>query len=174
MRKVILSVAVSLDGFIEGPHGEYDWCPPPSQKEMNEFMSCIDTIFFGRKSFEMMGPSAFPGKKIYVFSTSQQQVDGKDVHLVSENLLPTVAQLKREKGKDIWLFGGASLVTTFINEGLVDEMWLGLVPVVLGEGKPLFQDIKQRNYFSVTEAKMSSGFISAKYKYKVMDSNLKQ
>lgn len=173
MKKVILSVAVSLDGLIEGPHGEYDWCPPPSQKEMSEFMSGIDAIFFGRKSFEMMGPSAFPGKKVYVFSKSKQHIGGKDVHLVSGNLLTTVAQLKREEGKDIWLFGGASLITTFINEGLVDEMWLGLVPVVLGDGKPLFQDIKQRNYFSVTEAKMSGGFISAKYK-KVMDSNLEQ
>jgi dihydrofolate reductase len=155
MRKVILSVAVSLDGFIE-------------------FMSCIDTIFFGRKSFEMMGPSAFPGKKIYVFSKSKQKIDGKDVHLVGENLLTIVTQLKKEEGKDIWLFGGASLITTFINEGLVDEMWLGLVSVVLGDGKPLFQNINSRNYFSVTEAKMNGGFISAKYKYKVMDSNLKQ
>ena len=67
MRKVILSVAVSLDGFIEGTNGEYDWFPPPSENEMKEFLDGIDIIFMGRKSYEMAGTSMFPDKTCYVF-----------------------------------------------------------------------------------------------------------
>ncbi|MEK6783215.1 MAG: dihydrofolate reductase family protein [Bacteroidota bacterium] len=166
MRKVILSVALSLDGFIEGPNGEYDWCPPPSQKVMDDFMSKIDFIFLGRKSFEMMGSSAFPGKVLYVFSNSLKLEERKDIRLMSGDIASKVREIKKSEGKDIWLFGGASLVTTFINEGLMDEMWLGLVPVVLGSGKPLFQDIKQRQYFSISEAMPSTGYVSVKYVYK--------
>ncbi len=160
MRKVILSVAISLDGFIEGRNGEYDWCPPPSQKEMNEFLDTIDAIFVGRKSFELLGPSSFPGKKLYVFSNSLKAINGKNVHLINGDSLSKVKDLKNQEGKDIWLFGGANLTTTFMNEGLVDEMWLGMVPVVLGAGKPLFQDIKQRNHFKLTEVTNRRTYLS--------------
>lgn len=160
MKKVILGVAVSLDGFIEGPQGEYDWCPPPSQKEMDDFMGKIDTIFVGRKSFELMGPLAFPEKELFVFSNSLQKADGKNVHLVTGNIIPQVKEIKNKSGKDIWLYGGASLATTLINEGLVDEMWLGMVPVILGKGKPLFSDIRQRTYFNLDSAIPREGYLS--------------
>ncbi len=160
MRKVILGAAVSLDGFIEGPNGEYDWCPPPSQKEMDDFMGKIDSIFFGRKSFELIGASAFPGKELFVFSNSLQKADGKNVHLLSGDIVSQVREIKHKLGKDIWLYGGASLATTFINEGLVDEMWLGMVPIILGKGKPLFSDIRQRTYFNPKEAIPRDGYLS--------------
>lgn len=160
MRKVILSVAVSLDGFIEGPNGEYDWCPPPSSQEMKEFMNKIDAIFFGRKSFELVGPSSFRGKTQYVFSNSLKAMKEKDMHLVSGNAASFVKDLKKQPGKDIWLFGGANLTTTFMNEGLIDEMWLGMVPVVLGSGKPLFQHIRQRNHFKLTEVVNKGTYLS--------------
>ncbi len=160
MRKVILGVAVSLDGFIEGPKGEYYWCPPPSQKEMDDFMSKIDSIFFGRKSFELMGPSAFSEKELFVFSNSLQKADGENVHLVTGNIISQVKEIKNKPGKDIWLYGGASLTTTFINEELVDEMWLGIVPIILGKGKPLFSDIRQRTHFNLKEAIPRDGYLS--------------
>lgn len=163
MRKVILGVAVSLDGFIEGPNGEYDWCPPPSQAEMTKFMRGIDVIFFGRKSFELMGPGAFPGKISYVFSNSLKTISGKDVHLIGRDIVPAVKKIKNSAGKNIWLFGGASLTTTFINEGLVDELWLGLVPIVLGKGKPLFQNINQRTNFMLKKVNQKEGYLSLVY-----------
>ncbi len=163
MRKVILGVAVSLDGFIEGPNGEYDWCPPPSQTEMEAFMNKIDIIFMGRKSFEMMGSAAFPGKVSYVFSNSLKSVKGATI--ISGEIIKAVNEIKNQEGKDIWLFGGASLTTSFINEGLVDEMWLGIVPVILGAGKPLFQNIDQRTFFKFTEAVEKTGYLSVGLKY---------
>lgn len=165
MRKIILGVALSLDGFIEGPNGEYDWCPPPDATEMNEFLAGIDAIFFGRKSFELAGASMFPGKTSYVFSNSLTKVKGKDTYLVGGDIVPVVQKLKEEPGKNIWLFGGASLTTSFINEGLVDELWLGLVPIVLGSGKPLFQNINQRTYFKHTETIRRNGYTSLVFTY---------
>ncbi len=159
MRKVILSVAVSLDGFIEGPNGEYDWCPPPSENEMSDFMNGIDVIFMGRKSYEMAGTSMFSGKQCYVFSKSLKQAKGS-AKIIAENFIDAVNEIKQQPGKDIWLFGGASLTTDFINHQLVDEMWLGLVPIVLGKGKSLFQDIQNRQQFKAISATTSNGYFS--------------
>lgn len=159
MRKVILSVAVSLDGFIEGPQGEYDWCPPPSEDEMNDFMKSVDVIFMGRKSYEMAGTSLFPEKQSYVFSNTIKKAKG-NVKVISGDFIGAVNEIKRQPGKDIWLFGGASLTTDFINHQLVDEMWLGLVPILLGKGKPLFQDINGRQQFKAVSATTSNGYFS--------------
>ena len=150
MRKIILSVAVSLDGFIEGPNGEYDWCPPPSRKEMDNFLQGIDVIFMGRKSYEMAGEFMVPEKMTYVFSNKLKQVRGKNVKLLNGDVMKEVEIIRKQKGKDIWLWGGANLTTTFINQNLVDEMWLGVAPVVLGKGKPLFQNVEQRKHYTIT------------------------
>jgi dihydrofolate reductase len=158
MRKIILSVAVSLDGFIQDANGEYDWCPAPSEKEMAAFLDRIDTIFMGRKSFESFEPKFFPAKNIVVFSNTL--TNQKNITIVNQSFVSRIQSMKNEPGKDIWLYGGASLTTTFINEGLVDEMWLGLVPVLLGNGKPLFQNINQRKYFTLIKVSNSTGYLS--------------
>ncbi len=161
MRKVILSVAVSLDGFIEGPKGEYDWCPPPSKQEMGEFLQSIDTIFMGRKSYELAGVKSFPGKEHYVFSDTLNG-NAKGVNIIRRNMLKTVNLMLLEKGKNIWLFGGANLITTFINENLVDEMWLAFVPIILGGGTPLFQNIYERKKYKLTESKVAGEYLSVR------------
>lgn len=160
MRKIILGVAVSLDGFIEGPNGEYDWCPPPSKGEMDNFLEGIDVVFFGRRSYELFGTADYADKTCYVFSNTLNSVSGKNTHLLSGDVVSAVNKIKAEGGKNIWLWGGASLTTTFINEGLVDEMWLGIVPVVLGKGKPLFQNINQRAYFKIAGVEERKGYLS--------------
>ena len=166
MRKIVLSVAVSLDGFIEGPNGEYDWCPPPSEKEMNDFLNEIDIIFMGRKSYEMAGTSMFPTKECYVFTNTLKKVKGNE-KIISGDFLAAVNKIKQQPGKNIWLFGGASLTTDFINHRLVDEMWLGLVPVILGQGKPLFQEINGRQDFLAESATASNGYFSLTLKRKL-------
>ena len=163
MRKIILSVAVSLDGFIEGSNGEYDWCPPPSQKEMDAFLKEIDIVFMGRKSYERAGEFMMPEKLTYVFSNKLKEVRGSNVKLLNGDEMKEVDTIKKQKGKNIWLFGGASLITTFINNNLVDEMWLGIVPIILGNGKPLFQNMEQRKYFDIISAKKEpKGYLSLK------------
>src|SRR4030095_9703876 len=111
MRKIILGLAVSLDGYIESPNGEYDWCLMDQDYGMSAFFKRIDTIFMGRKSYELalsMGDVAMPGfpkLKEYVFSNTLSKVR-KDATLIHGDITRQVKEIKSEPGKDIWLFGG--------------------------------------------------------------------
>ena len=157
-RRIILDLAVTLDGFIEGKNGEVDWCIMDPEMGFNNFLNQIDTILYGRKSYDLWGQYSpqnddtdtekemwelVHSKEKYVFSRTQTGTENKAI-FINENIIEEVNKLKNQSGKDIWLYGGASLITTFINLGLVDEFRLSVHPVVLGEGKPLFTDIKQR------------------------------
>ncbi|WP_337042098.1 dihydrofolate reductase family protein [Emticicia sp. 17c] len=168
MRKLILGVAVSLDSYIEGPNGEYDWCFTDQDYGLNEFYTRIDTVFVGRKSYEMSfgiegGADAFPKMKEYVFSNTLTSVK-EGTMLISGDIKTAVEKIKQEEGKDIWLFGGASLTSTLMQLHLVDELWLSVHPIILGQGKPLFQDIKERTNLQLVESKVyDTGLVSLKY-----------
>lgn len=178
-RRIILDLAVTLDGFIEGKNGEVDWCIMDAELGFTQFLDQIDTIFYGRKSYDMWGQfnpeneqtdsdkeiwQLIHSKEKYVFSRTQQGTDHKAI-FINERILEEVNQIKNKSGKDIWLYGGASLITTFINLGLVDEFRLSVHPVVLGEGKPLFVDIKQRlNLRMVNTRTFSSGVVQLIYR----------
>lgn len=177
-RKILLDLAVTLDGFIEGENGEIDWCIMDSEMGFIDFLHQIDTILYGRKSYDLWGQFT-PGnedsdtdkeiwelvhsKEKYVFSRTQKGTDNKAI-FINDHILEEVNKLKNKPGKDIWLYGGASLITTFINLGLVDEFRLSVHPVILGEGKPLFIDIKQRlNLQLVNTRTFSSGVVQLIY-----------
>jgi len=168
MRKVILGVAVSLDGFIEGPNGEYDWCVIDPDYSFEEFFKRFDTIFVGRKTYAMSaqmdgGPAGFPKFKEYVFSTTLDKVK-EGATLIKGDLKPEVERIKKEGGKDIWLFGGAGLTTSLMNLGLVDELSLAVYPILLGGGKPLFNNIKDRIKLILVDTKTySTGLVSLTY-----------
>lgn len=171
MRKVILGLAVSLDGFIEGPNGEYDWCFTDQDHGMSEFFKRIDVVFIGRKSYEMSlgmegGDSWMPKMKEYVFSTTLNEVK-KDAILVKGDIKTEVEKIKHEPGKDIWLFGGASLTASLMNLGLVDEIGLAVHPILLGSGKQLFSGIKERIHLELTDTKTwPTGLVSLSYRLK--------
>lgn len=166
MRKIILNVAVSLDGFIEGANGEYDWCFTDGDYGMSEFLANTDTIFFGRKSYELFAASfsnMWSDKKHYVFSNTLQSVPAKAV-LLRGDIETKVLELKKEEGKDIWLFGGASLSTSLIKAGLIDEFLLAVHPVILGAGKALFDGINKRIWLKLAESKTyESGLVQNRY-----------
>ncbi len=169
MRKVILSLAVSLDNFIEGPNGEYDWCFTDQDYGINDFMNRVDTVFMGRKTYELtlkmsdIGIDGFSKLKNYVFSTTLEKVKEGD-SLIRQNIKSEVEQIKNGKGKDIWLFGGAGLTDSLINLGLVDELSLAVHPILLGQGTPLFHGIKSRIRLKLTDSKIySSGLVSLSY-----------
>ncbi|WP_429841644.1 dihydrofolate reductase family protein [Brevibacillus sp. FIR094] len=177
-RRIILDLAVTLDGFIEGKNGEVDWCIMDAEMGFVHFLHQIDTILYGRKSYDLWGQftpemehtdqekeiwGLVHRKEKYVFSKTQKGTDNKAI-FINDNILEVVNQLKNKPGKDIWLYGGASLITTFINLELVDEFRLSVHPVILGEGKPLFMDIKQRvNVKLVNTKTFSSGVVQLIY-----------
>lgn len=170
MRKVILGVAVSLDGFIEGPNGEYDWCFTDQDYGLSNFFKRIDAILMGRKSYEVAqsaaasGPNPWEGIVTYVFSNTLKEVEGKNTHLASGSVAEVMKKIRQKPGKDMWLFGGAALTTTFINERLLDEIWLSVHPILLGSGKPLFQGIRERDNLKLVEHKVyETGLVSLIY-----------
>ena len=172
MRKIILGLAVSLDGFIEGPNGEYDWCFTDQDYGMTEFYKRIDSLFIGRRSYELlltMGDDTMPGfpkLKEYVFSTTIK--DAKPgVIIINDDIKKNIEKIKHEPGKDIWLFGGASLTSSLLNLDLVDEMSLAIHPIILGSGKPLFSEIKNRIPLNLIDTKTySSGLVNLVYSFK--------
>jgi dihydrofolate reductase len=176
-RRIVLDLAVSLDGFIEGINGETDWCIMDKDMDFTEFLSSVDTILYGRKSYDLWG-KYIPGnessdmereiwesvhsKKKYVLSKTLAKIDNGVI--INDNIAEEVNKLKKEPGKDIWLYGGASLITTFMNLGLVDEYRLSIHPVILGAGKPLFVDIKYRQELKlVNNRRSSSGIVQLCY-----------
>jgi len=169
MRKIILQLAVSLDGYIEGPNGEFDWCFMDQDYGMSAFFKRVDTTFMGRKTYElalaMEGeiPAGFPKMKEYVFSKTLKKVK-EGVILIKGNIKKEVEKIKKEKGRDIWLFGGAELISSLMNLQLVDEIILAVHPVILGGGKALFKEIKERTWLTLTDHKIyPSGLVFLTY-----------
>jgi len=177
MRRIILNLAVSLDSYIEGPKGEYDWCFTDQDYGLNDFFTKVDTIIYGRKSYELFGsyvPSEDASEnekelmnkmmkmKKFVFSTTMESTDG--ITVVRGDVLEEVNKIKHMPGKDIFLFGGASLITSFQNLNLIDEYHLAVHPVILGAGLPLFKDITTRKYLKLKDTKVfSSGLVILYY-----------
>jgi len=157
MRKIILDLAVTLDGFIEGPNGEIDWCIMDDDMDFDGFLSSVDTIFYGRISYDAWGNfkpessaddveknlwSNVHSKKKYVFSKQNRQ--DENATFINSGIQTKVEEIKKEAGKDIWLYGGASLIKTFIQSNLVDIYRISVHPIALGSGKPLFEDLTER------------------------------
>lgn len=180
MRKIILSLATSLDGYIEGPNGEVDWMvfTEDTGKALGKFLDEIDTILYGRVSYEVWGSyippeTAAPFEKEfylrtgkmskYVFSASKTNFLGNPVVVQSE-IQQSILAIKQQPGKDIWLYGGAGLITTFVNLDLIDEYRIAVMPIILGSGKPLFADIQKRVKLKLSAANSSdSGFVELRY-----------
>jgi dihydrofolate reductase len=142
MKKIRYSVAMSLDGYIAGPHGEGDWILMDPDIDFEAMTNQFDTMFIGRNSFlamlKMGGGQGTPGMRTYVFSRTLRQQDYPDVTLVAEDWKETVAAIKRQAGKDIWLMGGGLLFRSLLRVGMVDAVEVAVVPVLLGGGIPLF------------------------------------
>lgn len=183
MRKIILNLASSLDGYIEGPDGELDWLVRDEKIDFGDILMDIlsdkDIIFYGRVSYDKWGntqldTNAGPklvkayqllnSKKKYVFSKTKTG-DGTNAIFINDDIKKTVLTIKQENGGNIWLYGGAKIITTFLNLDLIDEYRLAVHPVVLGKGKPLFQHIEKRHKLILLNIKgHSSGVTLMTYK----------
>lgn len=139
MRRVRLSLAMSLDGYIAGPNGESDWIVVDPDIDFGALMGAFDTVLLGRKTYEVtrqQGGGGMPGMQAFVFSHTLRQEDCPGVTLCSDPA-ETVAELRKAPGKDIWLFGGAGLFGSMLDQRLVDAVELAVIPVLLGGGLPL-------------------------------------
>ena len=167
MRRVRYSVAVSLDGYIAGPKGEADWIIMDPEIDFKAIFEQFDTFLLGRRTFEAMGPGSqrgTRGMKTVVFSRTLRQQDYPGVTIVAEGVEETVAALRAESGKDIWLFGGGSLFRSLLDAGLVDTVEVAIMPVLLGEGIPLLAPPAGQKKLHLTGHKIyPTGIVSLEY-----------
>jgi dihydrofolate reductase len=183
MRKIIVQLAMTLDGYIEGPNGEIDWLVRDEATDFGDILSDIlsdkDIIMYGRVSYDKWG-NYQPGENLtqrtkdaykllhskqkYVFSNSKKQ-DQTNAIFINRDIKARVLEIKRQAGKNIWLYGGAKTVSSFLNLDLIDEYRLAVHPVLLGKGKPLFENLTSRRKLILTDVRAhKSGVTLLKYR----------
>ncbi len=152
MRNIILGLGISLDGYIARKNGAVDWLSMDWDYDWTAFFKLIDAVLMGRKSWETalgMTPknkqksNPYDAMETYVFSNTLKTSGVKGVEIVSGDLKEFVGNLKAKDGKNIWLSGGGDLAKSFLSENLVDEIHLGITPLLLGSGLPLFLELER-------------------------------
>ena len=181
MRKVIASEMVTLDGLFAGPNGEIDWFS--WNEEMARYaidlISSVDTLLFGRVTYDLMAsywPSASSPTEDpiiidrmnnlpkIVFSKTLEKIEWKNTKLNKEIVANDVLGLKRQPGKNMVIYGSGSIVSAFMNLGLIDEYHLLVNPVVLGSGKRLFKNLQDIHKLKLARTKtFSNGVVLLQY-----------
>lgn len=188
MRKIIAAMQMSVDGFIEGPKGEVDWID--TWEDPFDLLSQIDTCILGGGMYpgyeqywraifanpESVSP--FTGKVASKGEVDYARFADKTAHVVVSTTMEKVAwnntrivrdieelrQMKQQPGKDMHAVGGATLVSSLMSAGLVDELRLVVRPIVLGGGKAMFKDVKERHALRLLETKpLKSGLVRLTY-----------
>jgi dihydrofolate reductase len=167
-------IAVSLDGFISPPDGGMDWlaglfCPTLNEFRGKTFYDSIDTVIMGNgtyqeiSSFDVDWP--YKDKDTYVLSRRNDNLPSKaNVSYLTENVLEYIRQIKRQDGKDIWLLGGGQTIRLLLNHDLVDELHLCYIPVMFGDGIPLFPSRMKTSRWELRGSKtFESGILKADY-----------
>jgi len=192
MRKIIAALQVSVDGFIEGPNGELDWAMAEDEetwRDVFEMLESVDTCILGRVMYPeyeqyWLAVLANPGgpplseKPATKNEIAYARWANKTPHIVVSKTLDEVAwkttriardveeirKLKQQPGKDMHVVGGATLVSSLMNAGLIDEVRLMVKPIILGGGKALFKDVKERKSMKLVQTKpLKSGKVSLTY-----------
>ena len=168
MRRVLYHVAASLDGFIAGPNGEIDWIVPDPTVDFASLYGSVDTILLGRRTYELtLQPGAPPwpaGWRIYVCSRTLDPDRHPQVAVISDDLEATVAALRAETGRGIWLFGGGSLFASLLAADLVDDIKLAVMPVLLGAGVPFLAPGAPRSRLILRQSNASpTGIVNLHY-----------
>jgi len=147
-RRIVVYIATSADGFIARKDGGIDWLDRPHPKGsygMGEFFTSIDTILWGRRTFDeavarggVGGPGNFSAKtKNYVFTHTPPEKPVKGVEFVQEPVAAFASRLRAQPGKDIWIMGGGGVIASFLDAGEVDDFIIHVIPTFIGEGVPL-------------------------------------
>ncbi|WP_298517474.1 dihydrofolate reductase family protein [uncultured Kordia sp.] len=177
MRKLILHIAISIDGKIARVNGDVDWLDAIPHKEgvdygFYEMYNSIDTTIQGNKTYQKVLswniPFPYKEKKNYVFTSNPALKDNEDVSFITKDHIEFVKSLKLQEGKDIWLIGGGQINAMLLKENLVDELQIFIMPIVIPEGIPLFGELLNDQQFElISTESYESGVVGLIYKPKV-------
>lgn len=170
--KIILYIAMSLDGYIAKNDGSVGWLEKiAGNGEVGylDFYKTIDTIIMGRKTYDQVlsfGEWGYKGKKTYVLTSDPSYSTGStEIKFKNENISSLVAELKQESNSNIWLLGGAETVNKFLEKGLIDEYRIAVAPIILGEGIRLF-DANVEELLDLTKITQYDEIVELTYKTK--------
>lgn len=167
MRKLVLFISASLDGYIARPDGGVDWLFTDHDYGYDAFYASVDAILMGRRTYDQVlsaGDYPYAGKHAYVFSTRPLSWVNEHVEAVSEDAASFITQLKHAEGGPIWLVGGAALIKTCLERDLIDEFIVSFHPLILGGGIRLFPTIESGRRLSLLSVEtFDSGLVQVRY-----------
>ena len=176
-RKIIASLAASADGYIARPDGSVDWLNRPrtaGDYGMSAFFKSIDTLIFGRKTYDVSlsftkdgkAPSHGPKIKSYVFTHNPPSESESGVEFVDEPVKDFAKRLRATQGKDIWMMGGGELIASFVDAGELDEFIIHVIPTFIREGIPLIAQGKDVELSLIESHQYKDGVVKLHYKVK--------
>jgi len=168
MRRLCFNAAMSLDGYIAGPGGEYDWIIMDPEIDFKALFNRFDCLLMGRRTYEMsavqMSKGKMFGKRVIVVSSTMNPADHPGMAIIRDDVPGQVAALKGEPGRDIWLFGGGVLLSSLLTAGLVDSVELAVIPILLGGGIPVLPPPGPRVKLTLTSSNsLSTGIVMLTY-----------
>jgi dihydrofolate reductase len=174
MTEVALYIATSLDGFIARKDGAIDWLTafdtPQTDYGYAEFYRTVDAPLMGRKTYEQalgFGDWPYPGKPSWVFTRQRLATQRDDVFFTAAEPRQVLRDIEARGARRIWLVGGAELTAAFLRESLVDEFVISVVPVLLGDGIPLFQPGAPEQALKIVELNQyPTGIVQSRYRLK--------
>lgn len=169
-RKIILNLAISIDGYIASEDGGFDWIVGDGDNSLNsenkfdfnEFLSEIDTVVMGKKCYDQNFHNDYKNKKVYVATTKELE-DYENVHFINGDICNVIEEERKKEGKNIFLFGGGKLVDNFIKANIIDEYIIGIIPTILGKGRPLFLDNNPKIDLHLDEYILDNGIVILRY-----------
>lgn len=140
MRRLCYNVATSLDGYLARPDGSYDWIVEDPTIDFEALFDRFGLFLMGRKTYEVMVAQGLASLLRHApVAVVSRTLAAPGLTILRDHVAEAVAELKRQPGKDIWLFGGGDLFGTLLDAGLVDTVEVAVMPVLLGDGIPLLK-----------------------------------
>jgi len=174
MRKIILYIATSADGFIAGQNGDLSWLHQPKFALDGEdfgygaLLESVDTTLMGYRTYDFVRnmdmPFPYSGMKNFVITAKRDRRPNQEVEFITDDIPGFCQDLKQQKGLNIWLIGGGQLNSILLNARLIDEIILTTIPVILGKGIPVFDGSAEYVFLKCDHSKTySNGFIQSVY-----------
>ncbi len=165
MRKIILYIASSLDGYVARENGDIDWLPQSDISGYDEFYKTVDVVVMGKTTYDQVltfGEYPYKDKKSFVFTRTSKNND-ENVEFVSD-IEKFVKNGFPRAGQNIWLVGGAKIIALFLKMGIVDEIITTVIPVLLGKGIPLFKNIENQTNLKLVKTETHDQMVDLHYK----------
>ena len=174
MRRVILYIAISLDGYIADLNGGVSWLDSGADAENTEdgyeaFLQKIDTVVMGYNTYRQVAEELSPGKWVYsgmmsYVLTHRKMDDLPEIRFVHQNVGRLLQRLKQQEGRDIWLCGGANVVGQCLEQDLIDELHITMIPILLGRGIPLFCTLDRSIHLKLISVKKNGNLLECIYR----------